>query len=401
MFFTFLVSVGFSQNSEISLERGAFVKNFLDLYDAGSILPLELRRTFDSTSKHVGFFGKGSCSFWEDRVVFVHKELIKFFPCGFGDAVVFNLRNNFFRSKMGFLKKKEDGFLLIEPQGLKREFDSRGRLSRWCYQGNACGEFEWKNDQLAQIKSGSVSWKIKQNSKGRITEVTGPNGKASYFYNQDLLVRAVNQWGTDQKFSYDKKQQLIEISYSDRSKEKISYNSVGQVSQFSRRDGCTEKYDRQSNLRGSEMIVKARLDCPGRPFKEDRWVLSKQREKLNSLTAQQGILKQKDALGRVSSINLRDNKINLVYEGKRILPQKIQRLGKDGLKLSEYNIKYSKNGSILSIERLEPVKEKFTYSPEGKSLFKEKRQPAQSHNGVSDGDLAWIDVAQILEMAGF
>jgi hypothetical protein len=149
------------------------------------------------------------------------------------------------------------------------------------------------------------------------------------------------------------------------------------------------------------MNVRARLECPGKPFKEDMWVLSKKGEKLNSLTAQQGILKERDALGRVNSISLRDNKINLVYEGSRVLPKKILRLGKDGLKLSEYNINYSKSGSILSIERLAPVKEKFTYSPEGKSLFKEKRQPAQINNGVPEGDLVWIDVAQILEMAGF
>lgn len=410
-FLTFLLFYApsvFSQNAEISVERGAFVKNFIDLFDSSSELPLEIRRTYDSTSKHTGLFGRGTCSLWEDRLTQIHKDQINFYPCGFGQNVQFQRSGQIFKSEIGFLKQTDAGFLLIDPQGLKREFSSDGKLTAWYYDSAQRGEIKWLKDGSIHIQSAAVVWKASVNSEGLIESVIGPRGQSQYKYKNKMLISMKNQWGTSQQYKYDQQQRVVGIQYSDKTSETIVYNNANQVSKYVGRNGCIESYDRKSNFHQDQMILTVEKKCSGQSVNKKTWTLAVVKGVVQKQTVSESLQKKKDSYGRVSSVDTRDYKLLLEYDKKAILPSVLVKMNKRKGVLGRYKLLFDRQGRVVEIEVNGIAQKKYQYNQLNDVIAviqQDARQPASSMSKdirqSVKSEILWVEVAQLLKLAGF
>ncbi len=152
-----------------------------------------------------------------------------------------------------FITRTADGYVrTLVDSGQSEKFDNAGRLLKASDRNGNFVTFEYGPDGHLRKLLDNFNRKLffEYNSRGLVAKVEGENGKvATYQYNaDDELVQSKDVDGNAYRFKYDsqKRHNLTEISYQDRSALKISYFGLDRQENVQRvinRDGTEVDYD--------------------------------------------------------------------------------------------------------------------------------------------------------------
>ena len=305
----------FLSHALVDTKSAGYSKTFVDFRDASKSLPLKLERAYNSRSLYNGLFGFGWCSNIETKMDIFPDGSVKSTECGAGMEVVYHeakktlnvglqvdlilkgvrkKQGNISRSDLNRLKKD-----LLDSQTLRSDFlkalNIKGRIIegvRYYANGRLNEYVEGRNGQLYRKLSNGVTevynkegrlvriydkydsdvritWTSKavymgdrsrrlelalDEKSGKVKEVKFRGRRVSqYKHNaREDLVYVKNNYKEVFLYSYDKLHNLTQITYPDKTKEILSYNTKKDwVMSFVNRKGCKETYGYGKNKKNS------------------------------------------------------------------------------------------------------------------------------------------------------
>lgn len=295
--------------SGVNLKNGNFYISYTDIVVPGGGKKLEITRTYNSKSTEVGWFGFGWGSEFETKLelsadgsIIVHEhgagaktrftpktpidgvaastkivnemkkksemsesaaqdlikklsnnsELRHSYAVNFGVQVSVNTGSVLYSNDRGpqELQVLADGYRRSHADGRVDHFNKEGNLVKITDKSGYFIGFTYKNGQLESIKDSQAkqiffSWY----PDGLVKEMWSAGDKKSvYKYNDTDLVYSKDVGDNEYQYKYDRSKNLEEVSYSDKTKLKISYDpKTFFASRVVDRNGEDTKYEYGSN----------------------------------------------------------------------------------------------------------------------------------------------------------
>ena len=290
----------------VDTRSAGYTKNYLDFKSKGPNIPLKIERAYGSRSLYNGLFGYGWCSNVETKLSELPDSSIKTVECGGGmenlyhpkgklpdvnlyvKSILTKLKGRKIKMSGKALKKLEkdlfqspilrahflealdikgqakaglkyyaqgrgaeyiivtsEGFVRHLPNGIKENFDKKGRLIRT---SNREGKIEisWKPKQIQIMdeRGRRLTFYLNKTGGKIKTAKFGKKVVGSYTYKGEDLVKATNSYGETFQHRYDRLHNLTKNIYPDKSTEVLTHNvKKDWVVGFKDRRSCQETYD--------------------------------------------------------------------------------------------------------------------------------------------------------------
>ncbi len=213
----------------------------------------KIQRSYSSRSLHIGYFGFGWCSNLEKSLVIKGPREINLLECNVESPYVLMDENNLLRTRTfenpitkERLIFRSGNYYLTLSNGEIRTFNKRGQNIEVRFSSGLRYEFEYRGDRLNKIKSNNgLTLLILMNDSGQIFRMGGPsNQEIIYLYEKSNLVQAVSLDRESHLFEYDRFNNLINLTYPDKSQENVVYNNEqDRVLKVELPSTCIEYYD--------------------------------------------------------------------------------------------------------------------------------------------------------------
>lgn len=224
-------------------------------------LMFEFRRFHRSGSDRAGHFGRGWCSFLDEELK-IEDSRILWSYCGTGRTVEFTIKTG-----GGFAATNARGYHLIrengeyrmrDPSGLIRGFDGRGRVMSWKAPVDGAYSLRRSSAKLWVVRSNrGEEWKINLNDQSLITGISGPGLSLAYDYLNDRLT-GLKSGSRSIRYAHDGEGRLTEITENGRV-QKMKYLGNGSLASLLH-GGCEEKLAFRKS--GSNVKTTVELVCP-------------------------------------------------------------------------------------------------------------------------------------------
>lgn len=193
-----------------------------------------------------------------------------------------NTRLHSNRFSYQFVTRTEDGYVRQFDNGRMERFNNAGKLVRIADKNNNSIDLTYREDGklVRLVDNFNRKMFFSYDGQGRLEKIQGENGKeATYKYN-DLgeLVHSKDVDGNVHayKYSADKRHNLVEIGYADKSKLEVTYYGRDlheNVKSVKERDGTLKEYTYQSNPRdkGQTLIGVSIKDPKGKVISQSKY----------------------------------------------------------------------------------------------------------------------------------
>jgi YD repeat-containing protein len=234
--------------SSIDPRNGNFSESVVDLATNGPESIFSVRRVYNSRSKHTGIFGKGWCSNFEMQLDTSQKTIgvivlsscdidgkEYFFPAPAGEKA--------FNSERGVLKESRQGWALTRIGGERLSFDTMGTLISLRDADGTDIKLEYgaeKKLKAVRHKNGEALSFVRDN-QGNLNEVRGPKGTSIKYTFEGALLRSVANVGGIVRYDYGPKDNLIRISFPDRTERRVTYDLLKDLATSVIAEQCTDK----------------------------------------------------------------------------------------------------------------------------------------------------------------
>ncbi len=161
-----------------------------------------------------------------------------------------------------YITKVADGYVRTFDNGKVEKFDDYGRLIKVSDKNNNFIEIKYGKEGHIEKIVDNFNRKMffTFNTKGLVDKIQGESGKiAEYKYDSDdQLISAKNTLGEAHTFKYDKRHNMLEIGYSDKSLMQMSYYPKEQfenIKTVKERDGSVTDYGYERDSKGGGSLA--------------------------------------------------------------------------------------------------------------------------------------------------
>ena len=210
--------VGYSPDP-INTLIGNFIYEYIDVVLLGAGPRMELRRFYNSQSGLVGLFGLGWTTLVDMRLRLVDNALLSGAQLRYPDGHTANFPakgDGFARPLYGFdqLERDGDGYLLTRTDGTSYRFRVDGRLVQIADPSALVINLIYSGDSLSEIQAPGGTLAFRTDGKGRVTQVSGPNGVSlSYTYDDTgRLISVIDGNGGKVEYAYDPNNGLTKLT---------------------------------------------------------------------------------------------------------------------------------------------------------------------------------------------
>jgi YD repeat-containing protein len=253
--FLFLQILRITARANTDMRTASWSQTMVD-FKRGSFA---IDRTYNSRSRHIGFFGFGWCSPFEARLQ-AKLEFASVDDCGIVRRFKRDLMTGAFRpldQGEARLSNEGDSWVLRIRDSSVRRFDKHGRLISITQPGKI--ETRLIYDTRGLLREAATGEGLRMRFEfdpisGRVISISShpesadPPVRILYEYDKNDLRRITNAWNNVYLFAYDPLHNLLRIEYPDRTFEAMSYREdLDQITSYTGRDGCIERYDFRNN----------------------------------------------------------------------------------------------------------------------------------------------------------
>ena len=229
------------------------ISQFIDPYTGGSLilpfkdidipvgsddLSLSLIRTYNSRSRHLGFFGYGWHSNYE---LFFHYSKDGYIEVSSAEGKTlefFKISSNIYKTKVRdimILIIGEDGNrMIIDQNNIEFYFNNSGRLEKIRDRNDNEIIIQYSDEKISVIKD-LMDREMRFYYKGNLIEkVIGPMGRTCrYVYDDSYnLIKYIDSGGRTFEYKYDNKHNMTNIIYPDGNKSKLVYSGEKKLENY-------------------------------------------------------------------------------------------------------------------------------------------------------------------------
>jgi hypothetical protein len=213
----------------------------------------EILRTYNSRSLYSGYFGFGWCSNLEKSLTIINNKEVALKDCDKDSPFVLMDENNFLKTRafINSLTKekilfKSGIYTQYAASGEIRIFNRRGQLIEIIKETGEKTTLEYLGDLLIRLKNNTgQTFHFFFNDTNQITKIESTaNISSIYVYEKENLIQSLNFQKQSTLYEYDSLNNMIRITYPNKSEESIAYNNdQDRVLKIQLPNNCTEYYD--------------------------------------------------------------------------------------------------------------------------------------------------------------
>ena len=232
-------------HAEINMKDASYRYSFSDIQG--------LRRTYNSRSLYTGYFGFGWCSNFEKSLEINNNKEITVKDCDTDFHFVLTDENNSLKTRTfqnPYTKEKilfkSGTYSHYLQNGEIRMFNRLGQLTNIISSNGTNIAFNYSGKNISSLRTETnYELTFHLNDTNQITKIESSNNESTlYLYEKENLIQSVNSKKQSHLYDYDDMNNMIRLTYPDKTEETIAYNNdQDRVLKINLKNNCTEYYD--------------------------------------------------------------------------------------------------------------------------------------------------------------